>query len=195
MDISAALKRAAWIAAEVVIVMAACALIFWRARGLMCSGFVAIFAGLVFISALKYCIKQQKRKQMVSLILVLLMSAAVSGVVFYETGSNSLFRNYVADPVPGSVRILGSEYQGGLDPAVYLHFEISPDDFEAILRKRPYEIRPDVSEPSVRLPAWWKPQSLKNATVYFYQGVSDESKNWMWVNELKTEVYFAYWNF
>ncbi len=180
-----------WKTFELAIVIAAAAILLWKFNSIFAYlEIIGLFMGLAVITVLTLFIKQRGRRRAVSLILVLLMSAAAVGAAYYEMNGKTLFRRYVADPVPGSVRILNSKYWGGMDPAVFLHFETSPADFEAVLQKRPYAIKPD----------WWRPQSLENATIYYWEKKrSDPGRQpdiaWIWVNESKTEVYFAYWNF
>lgn len=186
------LNLAVWKIAEVVIILVAGELLFWRYKSIFVGiEIAALFIGLVIISVLTLFIRQRKHRRIISLVLVTLMAIWPVGLAFYNTSEKTLFQNSVANPIPDSVRILESEYHRGTDPALYLHFKLSPDDFDLILRKRPYEKKSDVNGP--KGPDWWNPQLLKNAMLYYYDPKQQPGcAVWLWVNEAKTEVYFAY---
>ena len=194
-------KRAAWKAAEIAVVLAAAVILFYRCGpGFVCIGSVWLFIGLLIIAVVPPFIKPALRRCKVSFVLVTLMAVSAVVYTFYETSSRTLFGRYVADPIPASVKILHSEYQGGRDEAIYLHFEMNPGDLNSILAKRHYTTSPDIHGPIGRDPTWWALQSLENPTVYYCEetgrsGEAIRSAAWLWVNEAKTEAYFTYWGF
>jgi len=191
-------SRIAWKAAEMATVTLAGVLMFTRyGLGFVCVGVAALLVGVVIVSAVLPFIRRPLLRRKVSLIMVAGIASLAVGFAYYETASTTLFRRYVADPIPASVRILESEYQGGLDSAVYLYFELSPDDLDAVLRTRPYANTRRMDGPLGTAPAWWKPDSLANPTVYYREDQSDAPQHatWLWVNETKTKAYFTHWNF
>jgi hypothetical protein len=179
-------------------------LMLWRCGpGIVCVGVAGLIIGFAVVSALTLFIRQPVPRRRTTLALMSLMATLAVGYAYYSTSAKALFRHYVARPIPDTVRIMEGQYQGGIDPAVYLHFQLGPGDLDAILRRRPYKDKPDIEGPMAGreyTPAWWHPQSLTNATVYYWSDGKDPEEQptnavWLWVNEARTEAYFAYWNF
>jgi hypothetical protein len=53
------------------------------------------------------------------------------------------FRHFVLSPIPASVTDIRAFYRGGVDYSAAICFRLSPDDFDAILKSKPFE--PDMS--------------------------------------------------
>jgi len=111
-----------------------------------------------------------------------------------------LFRVFLLDPIPESVTVLHSQDDGVLRDFILLHFKISPEDFEYILKSKEWETSSfppsmngyyiDPDHPSV---TWWNLKSLgKNATHYYINIKHDGHERFenIWVNSEKNEIYF-----
>jgi hypothetical protein len=135
-----------------------------------------------------------------------LAGAAVAFLATEFMSPAALFRRTVAASVPASVRILdGWESPALIGPEVFLHFTISPDDLDTILRAGSYTEDQHISGDfrGFRAPAWWAPQHLGDGLSVFEceigardaEGMPDGRK-YIVVNRERTEVYFLwflYW--
>jgi hypothetical protein len=129
-------------------------------------------------------IRQPRKREVVRTIGLIVLGGAGVSLAMYQTSGSQLFRRYVAEPMPPSVQVLESEYQGGLDPAAYLHFRLERGDLAAIMSQRD--------------PDWWDPQSLESPTAYSWEQTRDgiaSNAAWLWVSGDGREAYFAHWNF
>ena len=96
------------------------------------------------------------------------------------------------DPIPTSVVILdGRKDFIGQDPAVWLHFRISTEDFEKILASRSFEVVRGASDLSGSLPPdWWQPTGLKGFTCW-QDNTSMDPLIRIWADETHAEVFYA----
>jgi hypothetical protein len=157
---------------------------------------IALMIAWAIILLLTTFIKQPATRNNVSLVLLVVLAGLLVGEGFYRTNPKHLFQVFIAKPMPPSVRILECEYQHSRDSAVYLHFQLSSNDLDAILLAKAYQTSSDTHGPMGGNPAWWKPESLKNAAVYYWEDTQQPGNAaWLWVNDAKTEAYFTHWNF
>ncbi len=126
-------------------------------------------------------------------LLFLVSSACVS----CSRSGNELFTVFISDPVPESVEILHSEDAAFFfDNAVWLHFRIAPDDFEAVLQSdsyTPVETDEQWGGGGVIL-EWWKPEALGNDAESFEctdECEANRRHERIWVNAERTEVFFS----
>jgi hypothetical protein len=112
---------------------------------------------------------------------------------------NQLFKDYILDPIPKSIKVLDS-YDGYRDfrPDVCLHFKTSPDDFQLILASKSWKI---VSEAPIGLECEpgnksWDfdfPPPLLGSNVTTYTFIPRERDiEIMFINTQKNEVYYFY---
>ena len=163
--------------------------------GLLCPGAAAVFAGLVLVALVRELPRNPLTREKVSLAVVAILAAAGTGYAYYATTPAVLMRDYVVNPVPDSVRILHSHYEGGRDPGAFLHFQLDPAAAEQILKARPYVSKPDLTPPHGR-PEWWKPESMGKAEAFYWHSAPDSPADgivWLWLNESRTEAYLAHW--
>ncbi|HHH76142.1 MAG TPA: hypothetical protein ENL03_03865 [Phycisphaerae bacterium] len=182
-----------------VAIMALAIFVGYRLYGVAClcpmSGFGLLGWAVLRVVASVSSKKRLLRQRKISLFLVAIYVTVGFGYLFWMTRPETLFRNHVANPVPQSVQILHSEYKGGLDPTVFLHFKIDPQDLENILQAGKYEqvdckdIR--LFEPDGFLPDWWLPYSTDKTQKYARSNIENASA-WLWVSGDKTEAYFEY---
>jgi hypothetical protein len=143
-------------------------------------------------------IRQPRKREVVRTIGLIVLGGAGVSLAMYQTSGSQLFRRYVAEPMPPSVQVLESEYQGGLDPAAYLHFRLERGDLAAIMSQRDWTRIRAVRMPGVPHPDWWDPQSLESPTAYSWEQTRDgiaSNAAWLWVSGDGREAYFAHWNF
>jgi len=162
---------------------------------------LVLLLGLTVAWLVKMLMNPNRRRiAVVSLLVLALLALSLGGWFLWQTTPTGLFRNYVMQPMHASVKVINSEYQGGRDPAVYLRFEASPQDMDLILAHRKYTTEARLPSPTASVPVWWVPQTLKSPVLYYWQephshGDQPVNAAWLWVNETKTEAYFACWNF
>lgn len=115
-----------------------------------------------------------------------------------------LFLATVMKQIPRSVEILHSHDDPvplGLDPAYWLHFRISPEDFPLVLKQHPYgKSEATIADglEGMHAPQWWRIDSLGvDAEAYRFHRFrpGDNSKvpcesAELWVNKERSEVYF-----
>lgn len=155
----------------------------------------AIFGALVSIplqAAAWLCIRRAAVRKRAVWLAALVSVVVVCGFQYWEGSPQRFFQQCVLDPTPSSVVILqGRQDYFGQDPAVWLHFRISGEDFDKILASRPVEIVTGEDDLRGSLPPdWWKPTSLKGYTCW------QDDKNpqhliRFWADETRTEVFFA----
>ncbi len=182
------LNRFLWKSAGVALVLGTLAFVAFRAGlGLVCLGtatfFIVASIAWLLASFIRHPVCQRWTWRTIAASLV----AIILGFTCYVTSARVLFRTHVAKPIPPSVQILESLSLGGLDPSCYLHFRLDPKDFDVILRARPYKDSPNKMRTLPMVP-WWKPESMTNPTVYYWNG----GGVWLIVNETRTEAYFAF---
>lgn len=119
---------------------------------------------------------------------------------FIPRSSNQLFRDFILDPVPESVKILDS-YDGGANfyPHTCFHFKISPDDFQRILETQEWEVDPNGGFGSFTCLGsereWgFSSPSQKDNVVMYTLILGERDRVIMTVNEEMTEVYYRYFD-
>ena len=127
--------------------------------------------------------------------LLLVVSSACTSCE--SRSGTELFAVFLLDPVPDSVEILHSEDAPFFfDNAVWLHFRITPDDFEAVLQADgyvPVEKDEQWGGGGVIL-EWWKPEALGDDAESFECTDECEAERLhkrIWVNVERTEVFFS----
>ena len=143
--------------------------------------------------------KNIKKYLVITGIITLLITLLCSALAQFQRSGNKLFKVLILDPMPSSVIVLHSQDEiMGFGGMIWLHFKISPDDFNLVLKSKKWEFQPDFligadeSEVS-EIKDWWSPQSLgNNAKKYFvilkYDG--HERVETIWVNSQRNEVYY-----
>jgi hypothetical protein len=100
----------------------------------------------------------------------------------------------VLDPIPSSVTILHSDDESlFFELTIWLHFTITPEDFDKVLASEAWEVDTSQWPDSVDNTAvleWWHPEVLEPYTHYSVKETDCDCLKEMWVNEGKTEVYF-----
>jgi hypothetical protein len=188
------LSRMLWKLAEVGVILAAGVLMLHSRSPFLCAEIGAFLLGVLIISVATRLIGNPVRKRVIWLALVTILAGSAIGYVHYKASANCLFRDFVVDPMPNSVRILDSQSVFARDYAIFLHFQLAPGDFDALLRKRQYKAgsdQPGQGGPGLSHPPWWQPQLLANPALHLWEGGTTETA-WLWVNEARTEAYFAY---
>lgn len=188
-----------WRLAQLLIVASAFALLWvFTEMGAVCCGIPIAIAGYLIVSIVGKFVQGPALRRKVSMTLVVCMSLAVVGSAWYRTVPDRLFREYVANPMPSSVRVLHSQYQEERDPAIFLYFEFSPNDLDAILRTREYRKHEIVIVEEMRIrsrkpPSWWNPGSLTNPSLHEWPSQVEYQPYsvWLWVDESKTKAYCA----
>jgi hypothetical protein len=132
-------------------------------------------------------------------ITTLLIITLCCGFFLFPTqrSGEEMFRSSVLDPMPKSVTILNS-YNDGWDGVVWLHFKISPSDFDLILKSKNWQEHPDfligadtVGNEEVK--DWWNARLLGDNAIKYYVVVDydgHERIENIWVNEQRDEVYY-----
>src|SRR5688500_11223242 len=103
----------------------------------------------------------------ITLLLILLCASLQA-----QTSGDKLFTEHVLDPIPKSVTIFNSA-TNGWDGIVWLHFKISPSDFDLILKSKNWEVHPDfligadaAENPEVK--DWWNTRLLGDNAIKYY---------------------------
>ena len=112
-----------------------------------------------------------------------------------------LFREYVINPVPASVRNLRARRSGGpFDYFVVFYFELDSSDFDRILAKRPYVVPPRIEgSPQsfaqvsrwFRIKNWPDPNQLESPLVYWYYRETGPPTYYILTNEKKNKVFLC----
>lgn len=113
-----------------------------------------------------------------------------------------LFAMTVMKDVPPSVTVLhrlDDSHPLGMDAAYYLHFRISPEDFQKVLTQQPYEKLDAATEPDESCcPEWWQPDALGNdVEIYGFEKPHPKIPDMiaehcrLWVNPEHSEAYFV----
>jgi hypothetical protein len=195
-------------AARVLVVLAAIGLLMGLYLALFDACFVAVIAVILGPIVVLLCGRSNPvRAAKYSLIATTLAVGIYVGNYAYDAMPNRLFKRYVMPDVPASVQILDGKYYGRRDPSVFLHFRLNRQDFDKLLGTRKYTLEGTYSPPagdepttmpSPKLhswglaPDWWRPEELHEPTLYrtkLAPTPTDASE--IWVNEERTEVYFA----
>jgi hypothetical protein len=114
-----------------------------------------------------------------------------------QTSGDKLFSGNVLDPMPKSVTILNS-YNNGWDGVVWLHFKISPSDFNLILKSKNWQEHPDFligadAAGNEEVKDWWNAQLLGDNAIKYYVVIDydgHERIENIWVNAQRDEVYY-----
>jgi hypothetical protein len=149
-------------------------------------------------------LKTTKSKIMVGIIVMIIMCMADIAFcfglpallfVYAETprSGDQLFKDFILDPMPKSVKVLDS-YDGGPDlrPDNCLHFKISPADFQLVLTSRKWEF---VSEDPNRAECrpWPSPPPSLGRNVIIYSYVPGKNNiEVMFTNSQMNEVYYYF---
>lgn len=134
------------------------------------------------------------RKSAAGLIGVTVLVVVCAVYWVYTALPGTMFRTFVLDPIPESVRFERSEFQRGVgDHSAYLAFTLDPCDLPAILRARAYKVQPGTKTDSFGDPGWWRPESLSNPRLY----VAEETNNSystvrLWVGDANSAALFAH---
>jgi hypothetical protein len=137
---------------------------------------------------------------------IALCYAVAENTILHQPTGEEEFRGLVLDPMPKSVIVL--QYQDGDDCCeTWLHFKISPIDFNYILTSSSYwgqkwkvdsDFDMSMTGGMSDAPKWWSAQFGNNATEYSLVlrcmtndqgGCSHEEIEYMWVNPQRNEVY------
>ncbi|MDD4891223.1 MAG: hypothetical protein PHU85_14980 [Phycisphaerae bacterium] len=168
--------------------------------GIVCPGAILVFMIALLMEVTRRFFRDRGETFRWLASLVVLSVCTIAWVVwaFQATRPTTLFREYAADPIPLSVRIIDAKYQGGADDALYLHFSIGATDFPFLLKKRSYvELHGDKANPVQALggasaPRWWSPDRLTEPSAYQFR--TDHEIVEIWTNADRNEVYFVVWH-
>ncbi len=102
----------------------------------------------------------------ITLLLILLCASLQA-----QTSGDKLFTSQVLDPIPKSATILNS-YYNGWDGIVWLHFKISPSDFDLILKSKNWKVHPDFligadAAENEEVKDWWNAQLLGDNAIKY----------------------------
>ncbi len=70
---------------------------------------------------------------------MIFLALLVTAALLARDRPEKLFARFVADPVPQSVRVLDSDYVSGREWRAFFHFQVSSQDFSAILGAKQYK--------------------------------------------------------
>jgi len=144
--------------------------------------------------------KAVKSKPVIVSAIVILLWVGFFLSFFIPRSGNQLFRDFILDPIPQSVKILDS-YDGGANfyPHTCLHFTISPDDFQLILESDEWEIDFDKDVRGFRClgdeKKWgfYSPSQKNDVIIYVLVGRERDS-GIMVTNAQMNEVYYQYYD-
>jgi len=133
-------------------------------------------------------------------LLIVTLCCAILVIPGKSRSGDELFQVLVLDPMPASAIVLHSQdNETGFDGRLWLHFKISPDDFNLILASKKWQIDPDSTDfmgSDQKVAGWWKPQSLgENVVEYSLLLKSDGNRKrveYMWANSQRIEGYLFY---
>jgi hypothetical protein len=143
----------------------------------------------------------------IALFCIILCYTLAANTIFHQPTGDEIFRELLLDPIPRSVIILQwqeADYCCG----DWLHFKISPDDFNAILASKEWKIDPDsfyvMDAASSEVESWWKPQLLGDNTIeysFVFKSLTDDQGDilhdeveYILVNSQRDEIYLYYVN-
>jgi len=144
-----------------------------------------------------------KSEAAVTIIIWIFICGGLPLLLFIPRSGNKLFKDFVLNPIPKSVKVLDSfDGEPEFYPEICLHFKISPDDFRLILSSENWKI--DSSYTSARLTCsdslknpWdfpFPPPSLgSNVIVYTFVPRENVFER-MITNTQMNEVYYRYIN-
>ena len=142
------------------------------------------------------------KKPPVIMAIITLVIILFCALLLQQRSGKKLFRLFVLDPIPDSVTILHrqDEVWEDLFPGspVWLHFKMSPSDFELILKSKDWKQSPEYPKVSdetenTYIASWWKPELFSSGACKY--SVSIEYDNHLrhetiWVNSQKNEAYY-----
>lgn len=117
--------------------------------------------------------------------------------LFFSSCSRSPNQIFEAifDEIPESVKIINGQDQLPLDCCLWLHFEISEDDFNLITEDY-IEIELDYERWTGVLPVvdWWNPSKFKEEGIYLERESNDARMiEGVFTNKKRTEVFYVNW--
>jgi hypothetical protein len=147
--------------------------------------------------------KAVKSKTAIVLIVLIFFCGGFFISGFIPRSGNQLFKDYILDPIPKSVKVIDS-YDGSTEfyPQTCLHFKISPDDFQLILASRKWKIDSDdtpfrlVCNDSLKNP-WdfpFPPPSLGSNVITYTFIPNERDDEIMFTNAQMNEVYYKYYD-
>ena len=152
-------------------------------------------------------LKTVKSKTTIVLAIVLIVLIFMCGGFFISgfipRSGNQLFKDYVLDPIPKSMKVIDS-YDGSTEfyPQTCLHFKISPNDFQLILASRKWKVDSDYTparltcNDSLKNP-WdfpFPPPSLGSNVIIYTFAPRERDFEIMYTNTQMNEVYYIYVN-
>jgi hypothetical protein len=168
-----------------------------------------LFPIILFVYLIVYISKNGKKEGfqktvksktvIISVVLIFLCSGLFISSFIPRSG-NRLFRVFILEPIPKSVKILDS-YDGGANfyPHTCLHFTVSPDDFQLILESKDWEIDSDKDIRGFTClgneKKWgFYPPSQKNDVIIYSLVPRERDREILITNAQMTEVYYQYYD-
>jgi hypothetical protein len=148
-------------------------------------------------------LKAVKSKTAIVLIVLIFMCGGLFISGFIPRSGKQLFKDYILNPMPKSVKILDS-FDGNPDfyPETCLHFKISPDDFQLILASKKWEVVSDDTfvslscSDSLKSP-WdftYSPPPLGGNVIIYTFIPNERDDEIMFTNAQMNEVYYKYYD-
>jgi hypothetical protein len=145
-----------------------------------------------------------KIKKSILTVITIAVAVAILATVFFgsiyllftwQRSGGDLFEVLVLDPMPKSVEILHSQDETGFGGVIWLHFKISPDDFNLILASNKWKVNSDPligidTASDSKVANWWFPKSFGDDLIKYQVNENHDRILEMWVNPQMDEVYY-----
>jgi len=148
-------------------------------------------------------LKAVKSKTAIVLLVLIFMCSGFFISMFIPRSGNTLFKDYVLNPMPKSVKVLDS-FDGSPEfyPDTCLHFKISPSDFKLILASKKWKVVSDNTfvgdECSESTNSSWDftfpPPSLGNNPITYTFVPNERDYEVIFTNTQMNEAYYYYYD-